>query len=44
MQWTTIAPAIFSLIGVIIGTAGSFTIGYATTRTDQNAHDLVMRL
>src|SRR5262245_40409146 len=33
MQWTTIAPAIFSLIGVVIGTAGSFAIGYATMRT-----------
>jgi hypothetical protein len=33
MNWTTLAPAVFSLAGVAIGTVGSLTVGYFTTRT-----------
>jgi hypothetical protein len=33
MDWASLTPAIFSLVGVAIGTLGSLTVGYFTTRT-----------
>lgn len=33
MEWSSLAPAAFSLIGVAIGTTGSIAVGYFTTRT-----------